>query len=449
MARLMIDTLDTSSNRPLVFCYYVSGHGWGHATRANQIIADILALPAKHKVYVVSNASDFIFQGVIQLGAKYRQADIDAGVVQPLAYTVDRLQTITNLRLFLQRRQETLDAEIAWLKDVRADCVVCDAPFLPCAAAAGAGIPAAIASNFTFDEVYLGLCEHDELDEEIKKLVERTIFDYRNADLLIRLPGAIRIPSFEETELLVPRTPVTGSFPRKKGVVNGRVQLPYTTDSNVHSSGTSVFERRIIDVPLVFRKYRRERIEVLAELGIPPEVYNKNKILLLSFGGQALGKGGWVNPLPPGWICIVCCAPDGVTLPPNFYRASRDAYVPDLTNAADVVLGKLGYGTCSECIGHGTPFVYVPRPQFIEELGLKKLMMDQGSAVELAQVDFEAGLWSEAIQKASTLPGRCNEPERLVAHNGGPIAARMLENFVAEWRLVASHRQRDESNKPQ
>lgn len=110
-----------------IVCYL----GWGHATRANQIITDILNLPAKHKVYVVSNASDFIFQGVIKIGAIYRQADIDAGVVQPLAYTVDRQQTIQNLRLFLERRQETLATEVAWLKQVEADCVICDAPFLP------------------------------------------------------------------------------------------------------------------------------------------------------------------------------------------------------------------------------------------------------------------------------------------------------------------------------
>lgn len=105
--------------------------GWGHATRANQVIMDILNLPAQHKVYVISTATDFIFQGVIQLGAIYRHADIDAGVVQPLPYTVDRDQTIKNLRSFLSRRSTTLSNEIDWLKEVNADCVICDAPFLP------------------------------------------------------------------------------------------------------------------------------------------------------------------------------------------------------------------------------------------------------------------------------------------------------------------------------
>ncbi|KAI9264863.1 hypothetical protein BDA99DRAFT_507104 [Phascolomyces articulosus] len=442
MARLTVNTTASeASSKPFVFCVYVSGHGWGHATRANQLIFDILKLPANHKVYVISNASDFIFQGVIQVGAIYRQADIDAGVVQPLAYTVDRDQTISNLKVFLERRPDTLQLEVDWLNQVGADCVICDAPFLPCAAAAQAGIPAAIASNFTFDEVYKGLCEGDELDQEIRQMVEITIEDYRHADLLIRLPGAIRIPSFDDTENLVPITPISSTFPneKNKGVVNGKMQLPCTSQSNVRSSNNNRkrFERRIIDVPLVFRKYHTEREEVLQGLGIPQEIYDTHKILLLSFGGQALGKGGWIDPLPEGWICIVCCAPDGVTLPRNFYRASRDAYVPDLTNAADVVLGKLGYGTCSECIGHGTPFVYVPRPQFIEEYGLLKLMHDQGSAVELTRQDFESGNWGAAIQKASTMSGRCEEPERLVAHNGGQIAAQTLERFVIEWNQLS------------
>lgn len=48
--------------------------------------------------------------------------------------------------------------------------------------------------------------------------------------------------------------------------------------------------------------------------------------------------------LPPGWIAIVC----GLSskdleeeLPPNFYAAPRDCYLPDLTATCDVLLGKL------------------------------------------------------------------------------------------------------------
>ncbi|KAG1116538.1 hypothetical protein G6F42_013668 [Rhizopus arrhizus] len=446
MAGLSINT-SKFATKSMTFCFYVSGHGWGHATRANQVIMDILKLPAQHKVYVISTATDFIFQGVIEVGALYRHADIDAGVVQPLPYTVDRDQTIRNLKSFLSRRSITLENEINWLKQVNADCVICDAPFLPCAAAHRVGIPAVISSNFTFDEVYYGLCEGDELDQDIHRMVQQVISDYRYADLLIRLPGAIRIPSFDDAMGLVPHTPFNTNFPetqQRKGVANGKTQLPCTSVSNVqHTHQNSPFVRRIIDVPLVFRKYKQSREETLDQVGIPKNVYNTHKILLLSFGGQLLGTDGGLkgNPLPPGWICIVCAAPDSVEMPTGFYRAAKDAYVPDLTHACDVLLGKLGYGTCSECIGHSTPFVYVPRPQFIEEHGLLKLMSDQGSAVELSRQDFEAGNWAPAIEAASQMTGTCKDAQLRVPHNGGEIAAQSIERFVIEWNQYYSKQQ--------
>ena len=49
---------------------------------------------------------------------------------------------------------------------------------------------------------------------------------------------------------------------------------------------------------------------------------------------------------------------DGEELPENFFVAPRDVYMPDLTAVADVLLGKLGYGTVSECVDACTPFVY-------------------------------------------------------------------------------------------
>lgn len=69
--------------------------------------------------------------------------------------------------------------------------------------------------------------------------------------------------------------------------------------------------------------------------------------------------------LPDGWIAVVC----GVAknwgeedLPENFFVAPRDVYMPDVTAVGDVLLGKLGYGTCAECVDSCTPFVYGTSP---------------------------------------------------------------------------------------
>ena len=46
--------------------------------------------------------------------------------------------------------------------------------------------------------------------------------------------------------------------------------------------------------------------------------------------------------LPAGWVCIVCTALPTPTLPPNFIKAPADEYTPDLIDATDVLLGKVG-----------------------------------------------------------------------------------------------------------
>ena len=94
------------------FAYYCSGHGYGHATRVVAVTEALLA--RSHDVTIVTNAKEHIFALVIKKGARYRQADIDAGVVQPKAYDVDRLATLTGLQAFLSRRESRIAEEAAW-----------------------------------------------------------------------------------------------------------------------------------------------------------------------------------------------------------------------------------------------------------------------------------------------------------------------------------------------
>ncbi|KAF9466587.1 transmembrane amino acid transporter protein-domain-containing protein [Collybia nuda] len=112
----------------------------------------------------------------------------------------------------------------------------------------------------------------------------------------------------------------------------------------------------------------------------------------------------------PSWIAIVC----GVSkdqwdeggdnedsgLPEDFFVAPKDIYMPDLTAMSDVLLGKLGYGTVSECVDSCTPFVYVSRPLFIEEHGLRHLLTKEGVGVELLRQSYEAGDWADVVEEA-------------------------------------------------
>lgn len=82
------------------------------------------------------------------LAARYRKADIDPVIVQPVAcvvfilsvlpvltlntgsYRVDRRKSVEVLRSFLKQKDRKIVEEREWLHSVNADCVLSDAAFL-------------------------------------------------------------------------------------------------------------------------------------------------------------------------------------------------------------------------------------------------------------------------------------------------------------------------------
>ncbi|KAH8826507.1 hypothetical protein DL96DRAFT_1608173 [Flagelloscypha sp. PMI_526] len=112
------------------------------------------------------------------------------------------------------------------------------------------------------------------------------------------------------------------------------------------------------------------------------------------------------------WIAIICGVSKsqwltqqgdgsgGDAMPDRFFIAPRHVYMPDLTAIADVLLGKLGYGTVAEAVDACTPFVYVSRPLFIEEHGLRTYLNQAGTGIELSRDYYESGDWAWAIEDA-------------------------------------------------
>ncbi|GAA5949325.1 hypothetical protein JCM3765_003371 [Sporobolomyces pararoseus] len=451
------------------FAFYVSGHGYGHATRVSALSTELLQ--HGHSITIVTNAPPLPFASILppstlppssipesvasapQLAqyAQYRNSNVDAGIVQPKAYDVDRQGTLKVLESFILQREKTLKEEIKWLKQEKVDAVLSDATFLGCAAAAGAGIPGIIVSNFTFDSCYSYL-SHPALEafdpngnpaepplspSTLDPLVNQAISDYACASLLLRLPGVIPLPAFD-TDVPMPSGQwVSSDRTSFTPEVEQILSRPPSKIPSVKSGSKTV-----VDVPLIVRppsplaNTPQFRKDLLTSMGVPEDLLD-SKIVLVSFGGQAIPRPRTRPPsplsspimqrsasavstasleppkeinreaglLPKGWIAIVTGLSGGNNairedLPYGFFASEKDVYVPDLTWVADCVLGKLGYGTCSETLSCKTPFVYVPRPLFVEEFGLKRLMAQRGVSLELTRTDFEAGRWQFHIEEA-------------------------------------------------
>ncbi|KAF8199665.1 hypothetical protein BJ912DRAFT_949874 [Pholiota molesta] len=487
------------ARRPLCLAYYCSGHGYGHATRVSAFARHLLSVDEANRpvIYIVSSAPEHVFADSIACGARYRFAEIDPVIVQPLAYRVDRRKSVEILKKFLDKKDELLERERQWLLEVQAHSVLSDAAFLGC------GSALRLITNFSFDSVYSYLSTplRDITPPHLAPLVDQIHAGYRH----IPMPSFFvspPLPSFEWVDC----APMSLLFCR--AAVASSVRRP-----------NKVLKRRVVQAPLLSSVYTPEgRARLLSSIGIPPALHDpaKTKILVVSFGGQVFRRPGssrasrnssheditslmnphprahdylaskpllspsasiqpstlivpqihTIPPTPAGafefdeiedvpqllpdasWIAIVCGVSkaqwssqrDGQDseLPAGFFVAPRDVYMPDLTAVGDVLLGKLGYGTVSECVDACTPFVYVSRPLFIEEHGLRLLLDQEGTGVELAREAYEAGDWAAAVSEAFAKGKKAKDRKRDDMARGIDVdkreaEGRKLAGTVTEW----------------
>ncbi|KAJ4754723.1 Galactokinase [Rhynchospora pubera] len=359
------------SREHLVFAYYVTGHGFGHATRVVEVVRHLVG--AGHDVHVVTGAPEFVFTTEIQSpNLHIRKVLLDCGAVQADALTVDRLASLEKYhQTAVVPRASILATEVEWLNSIKADLVVSDVVPVACRAAADAGIRSVCVTNFSWDFIYseyvMAAGYHH------RSVVWQIAEDYSHCEFLLRLPGYCPMPAF----------------------------------------------RDVIDVPLVVRRLHKSRAEVRKELGISEDV----KVLIFNFGGQPAGwilKQEW---LPDGWLCLVCGASENQELPPNFVKLAKDVYTPDVIAASDCMLGKIGYGTVSEALAYKLPFVFVRRDYFNEEPFLRNMLENYQGGVEMIRRDLLTGHWKPYLERALTL-----KPSYDGQINGGEIVARILQD---------------------
>ncbi|KAI0822506.1 hypothetical protein BC628DRAFT_663676 [Trametes gibbosa] len=321
----------TNSN-PLVLVYYCSGHGYGHATRVSAFASHLLRLQSPPAIHIVSSAPKHVFSDSVALGALYRNANIDPVIVQPLAYRVDRQKSVQVLKKFLEDKDQKVSEESQWLRSIRADCVLSDAAFLGCLAANNAGIPSILITNFSFDSVYSYLSTsfldeppklHHTLDalhpppkpeeiepdmpvplEELAPLVEQIHAGYRCADLLLRLPGTIPLPSFALQPALPSQEWVDIRTRTFKPHIVAHLVRP-TSNYKLHPQipfppafPPKPLPREVRPAPLLVRStdpavYTPEgRSRLLSSVGVPVHLHDpgQTRILIVSFGGQVFHK---------------------------------------------------------------------------------------------------------------------------------------------------------------
>lgn len=348
--------------------YYITGHGLGHATRS-LLILECLLSRGLH-VHIISTIKSTFFEfHLASLGSfTAHERCLDSGAIQEHSLKVD---AVTTLRKYLNevhgRRDVMVAQEAEFLTTNAVDFVFVDATPIACAAAKLAGCKSLLITNFTWDFIYREMLGYEDSSEfsadekaQLQQMVEDCSADYNHADAYVQLPGKCALPN--------------------------------------HFTG----DKLIDTAPLVARRAKLSSSEVRRAYGVPDAA---TKVLLVGFGGHDTNWTLKDSSLPDGWVAWVLGAKES-DLPATgkFSAIPFECYVPDLIAAADVVLGKLGYGTVSECLTHHTPLVYVPRSNWPEEAPLREYLQSREGGLVMPVDAFVAGDWGAYLHAALTLP---------------------------------------------
>ena len=353
----------------MALCYYITGHGFGHAIRSIQVIK---SLPPGLPLILKTTAPERLFREELPGRAfSYVSAEYDCGCLQSDSVTVLRRETLTRYSEIALANAARLPEEAAFLRDHGVRCVASDVPSFPLHAARAAGVPSVAIANFTWHDIY---SEYIETDADAA-LLRQMASEYAAATVACL------------TLLNVPT--VSDVFP------------------NV--------ER----VPLVARRGQPSR-EALAEaLGIPPD----KRLALLYLGGWGLDINWPALEQWTDWVFLLDSPLPHPVANVRAFDARRWRYA-DVAASVDAVISKAGYGTLTECIANSVPLIYLPRYGFREHEALVVGMNAWGGGVEISEAAFFAGEWESALHSA--LEAR-PDPNVFPINGADVIANRLLE----------------------
>lgn len=337
--------------RPRV-AFFVSGHGYGHATRAALLLERLqAALPVE--AFVRCGAPARIFAGT---GAALSAGAEEPAPVQRGGLEVDWEQSLRRQLEALGGRDAAVAAEARWLSGLSPALVLSDAPSLACEAAAEAGAPCRVVSNFTWDWVYGSRALRD---PRWLPVARRMAEAYALAQGAWRLPGA-------------------GGFAAMRGVE---------------------------DAGLLARRSLKSREQARADLGIPAD---GRPLVLVSFGGYGAALPRLDDPALAAFrFAGFGPPPAGSSADWTALDAQPSRPHAESVAACDVLLGKPGYGTFAEAAAHGCRVLYVDRPDYAEAAPLVAFIRTSCAAAELPRADFESGRWAphlEALLKEPPKP---------------------------------------------
>jgi L-arabinokinase len=378
----------------LTIVFYISGHGFGHASRVIEVINALIAR-ADLRIVIRTAAPRWLFDLTIRgLSADaagridFQRVETDTGIVQIDSLHLDPGETVARARHFMQTFEQRVHAEANAVTPHRPSLVVSDIPALGIAVGRETGVPTVALGNFTWDWIYSAYPGTADVVQSIASV-------YATADVALRLP--------------------------------------------MHGGFETFCE--IVDVPFIARRSTRDPADTRRALGLP----ERERLVLVSFGGYGL-EGLDLDALSrlDGYVALVSGSVPFADLPTGLRGGRRGSLLPfdergmydaglryeDLVRSVDVVVTKPGYGIISECTANDTALLYTSRGHFIEYDVLVREMPRFVRCRFIDHDDLFAGRWSPHLDALLAQPA---PPER-PAVDGADVAAAYLLDMISRCR---------------
>jgi L-arabinokinase len=361
--------------------FYISGHGFGHASRDVEVI-NALGPSFPHRLLIRTAVSPDLLARTLRVPYTLLPGACDTGIVQATSVTHDDPATVRAAVDFYRTYADRVDEDARRLvgEDVR--LIVGDIPPLAFATAARLGAPSIALGNFTWDWIYE---THDGFLPGGAAALQMIRDSYRHATLALELP---------------------------------------------FSGGFEIFSR-VQRLPLIARRATHARDATRAQFGLPAD----GRVALLSFGGYGLPSLDLAAiDCRDTWTIVTTDRVSGprIQSPAHVRTIDEAAFLTsafryeDLVAAADVVVTKPGFGIIAECISTGTAMLYTSRGAFREYDVLVAALPRYVRSRFISQDALFAGTWRASLDALVAQPA---PPERMAA-TGAEEAAEIVRAMV-------------------
>lgn len=350
--------------------YFISAHGYGHASRATAVMAALRQLEPTLHFEIFSQIPPVFFRESLDDGFNYHHLLTDIGVAQKNSLTEDLPETVRRLDQFIPFDPEQIQDLARHLTNLGCRLILCDIAPLGIAVARAAGLPAVLVENFTWDWIYEGyLARQAGLRSHIEYLQEI----YGAADFRL------------QTEPVCHYRPADGIIPS-----------------------------------LISRQFRTPARETRQTLDLPEQA----PVVLITVGGMR-GQFEFLEQLKrrPDIYFIIPGASDRLRFEDNLRLLPHHSglFHPDLVQAMDAVIGKIGYSTLAEVYYAGLPFGYVARRHWPESKALVEYVEAHLNGLAISEEQFQAATWLPLLPELLALPRLTRQHP-----NGAELAARFI-----------------------